>query len=223
MRYVYYNYSGRPARVMLDDKELPESCEVYDTQRKKLVRSEWVKDDVFFNTHLAQEISREEFEALLSGLSGYVVGCCSFDKLGTDERAACVDIVTVGGAVSPVHAAAELPLAPVTAIVKSGEEIVGVGAIKRARPGYAAGRAQRSGYAFDPDMNELGYVAVQEKHWGYGLSSRLVESLLAKHVGPLWATTDNDTMKKTLERAGFARKGHEWDGERGCLSLWIKN
>ncbi len=223
MRYVYYNYSGRPARVMLDDKDLPEFCEVYDPQRKKLVRSEWVKDDVFFNTHLAQEISGEEFEVVLNALSGYVVDNCSFNKLGKEERAACVDIVTAGGAVSPVHAEAELPLAPVTAIVKSGEEIVGVGAIKRARPGYAAGRAQKSGYAFDPNMNELGYVAVQRKHWDHGLSARLVEVLLSKHVGPLWATTDNDAMKPTLERAGFVRKGHEWDGERGCLSLWIKD
>jgi hypothetical protein len=68
VRYVYYNYSGRPARVMLDDKDLPESCEVYDPQRKTLVRDEWVRDDVFFNTHLAQEISAEEFAALLEQL-----------------------------------------------------------------------------------------------------------------------------------------------------------
>lgn len=223
MRYVYYNYEGRPARVMLDDKGLPETCEVYDPQRKKLVRSEWVKDDVFFNTQLAQEISAGEFEALLNGLSGYAVENCSFNKLGKDECAACVDIVTAGGAVKRVYAEAELPLALVTAIAKSGEKIVGVGAIKRARPDYAAGRARHSGYAFDPNMNELGYVAVLEKHWGYGLSSRLVETLLSKHVGPLWATTDNEAMKQTLERAGFGRKGHEWDGERGCLSLWIKD
>lgn len=222
MRYVYYNYSGRPARVMLDDKGLPEFCEVYDAQRKKLVRSAWVENDVFFNTHLAQEISAEEFEALLDGLSGYAVEYCSFNKLGEEERATCVDIVTAGGAVKLVYAEAELPLAPVVALVRSGQEIVGVGAIKRIRP-YTASVARYSGYPFNPNTNELGYVAVDDKHENRGLSSRIVTALLSKHDGPLFATTDDDRMKNTLRKAGFQMKGHEWDGDRGCLSLWLKD
>ena len=35
----------------------------------------------------------------------------------------------------------------------------------------------------------------------------------------LFATTDHEWMRKTLSKAGFLKKGKEWPGQRGMLSL----
>jgi len=138
------------------------------------------------------------------------------------ELATCIAIIEAGEAVNPELAKGELPLARVLVIARSGGDIVGVGAIKRARPTYAAGRAKKSGFAFDKDTLELGYVAVCCKHRKRGLSKQIVAELLAKYNGRLFATTDHDGMKKTLGGSGFVKKGKEWEGERGQLSLWIR-
>ena len=127
-----------------------------------------------------------------------------------------------GNTVNRKSAAAELPRAAVLAIARAGERIVGVGAIKRARPAYAGRIAKRSEFAFDPDMPELGYVAVDGNHGNRGLSRRIVVALLSEHDGTLFATTDSDYMKKTLAGAGFVQNGQEWKGQRGRLSLWIR-
>jgi RimJ/RimL family protein N-acetyltransferase len=97
-----------------------------------------------------------------------------------------------------------------------------LGAIKRIRRGYASAIGERSGIEFPSGTPELGYVAVDEKHRGNRLSPRIVAELLKKNAAPLFATTDNDRMKNTLEKAGFRRQGREWDGKRGRLSLWLK-
>ena len=50
----------------------------------------------------------------------------------------------------------------------------------------------------------------------------LVGTLLKSVPGGLFATTDDEHMMKTLSGAGFARRGSEWPGRRGRLSLWLK-
>lgn len=102
---------------------------------------------------------------------------------------------------------------------------MGVGAIKHVRTGYASTIAstRKSGSSFDPNMLELGYIAVDALHRNRGLSHRIVAELLSKHQGQLFATTSNAGMKKTLGNAGFVRKGRDWRGQRhNQLSLWIK-
>jgi GNAT superfamily N-acetyltransferase len=152
----------------------------------------------------------------------YDVKVCSGQDMTEDEIADCVALITAGGAVDPDWAAASLPRAQLLAIVRTDTKIVGVGAIKRVRPAYAAGRAALSAATFDANMSELGYVVVDETHQGHRISTRIVDDLLKNHAGPLYATTDSARMKKTLERAGFVQHGHEWPGQRGQLSLWIK-
>jgi hypothetical protein len=115
----------------------------------------------------------------------------------------------------------ELPFATLIVVAHHGDQIVGVGAIKRVRPDYTSKIAQRSGVFLDPDTPDLGYVAVDSTHRGNNLSDFIVEKLLSKHRGPLFATTFNDLMKKTLTRAGFVQKGNEWAGQNGQLSLWM--
>ena len=149
-------------------------------------------------------------------------------KLGSDllpeEIAACVKVIREGSAVDPTTAAQELPYAVAVAIVCAGEHIVGVGAIKRSRPDYAKriASAAKSAFAFDPQMNELGYVAVLPAHRG-GRSGPIMNSLLERFSGPLWATTSEDLMKHSLGNRGFVQKGKEWPSTKGNrLSLWIK-
>ena len=64
MPFRYFNYFGRPARLTVDDKDIPELCEVWDTKQKKLVVNNWVETDIFFDGR-AEMISEEEFDALV--------------------------------------------------------------------------------------------------------------------------------------------------------------
>ena len=144
--------------------------------------------------------------------------------LSAQEIISCVTVVREGCAVDPERAELELPRAVTVALVRAGSEIVGVGAIKRPRPNYAAliANAVRSGFVFDTQMNELGYVAVLMVHRG-GRSGLIMDSLLGRFSGPLWATTSEELMKHSLSNRGFSQKGKEWlnpEGKR--LSLWIK-
>lgn len=223
MTFRYFEYQGRPVRMTLDDKELPARTEVWDGARKALVENTEIEADIFFDGREARTISIEDFSSLLNQISGYVVARCDFEKLTADEHAACEAILADGNAVDTNFAAAELPQAPVVVAAKSDGVIVGLGAIKRARRQYAATIAGRSGFAFSPDWNELGYVAVAKDHRRHGLSSRITETLLSYHDAPLWATTDDAGMKAVLRKYGFHSEGHEWDGGRDRLSLWIRN
>lgn len=154
----------------------------------------------------------------------YVVQGCVPENLDHAEMAACIAMVKKGEAVDPQSAARELARASLLAVVRKGRQVVGVGAIKRPRPGYATEKiAKPSGHAFPADTPELGYVAVDPEHRGKHLSPKIVAALLAEHQGPLFATTDCERMKTVLSKAGFLHKGDEWMGKRGQLSLWLKD
>jgi hypothetical protein len=152
----------------------------------------------------------------------YTVVTCAPGALSGADIERCIAIITSGDAVDPKSAARELPRTSALALVRTEGEIVGVGAIKRVRTGYTADIAQKSGFVFDSGTAELGYVAVDDKHRGKRLSHRIVEALTAQH-GPLFATTDNEYMKRSLAAAGFVKKGHGWKGNRDELSLWIRD
>lgn len=141
------------------------------------------------------------------------------------ELGACIAIVNRGDAVDPESADEELGRSEVIAIARKGADIVGVGAIKRVRTGYASkiASSMKSGWSFDPNTLEVGYVAVDAQRRKRGLSHRIVAALLSKHQDRLFATTSNEGMKKTLAGAGFVPKGQEWRGQKhNLLSLWIK-
>jgi len=65
MPYRYFDYAGRPARIMLDDHDIPESCEVFDTRQRKLVRNDTLTLDVM-DAYESRMISAGEFAALLA-------------------------------------------------------------------------------------------------------------------------------------------------------------
>jgi len=143
-------------------------------------------------------------------------------KLTDNDFGTCIAIIRAGGAVNLKSAQRELRIAAALAIARHGDRIVGVGAIKRSRPEYAAAIAYKSGATFPSETLELGYVAVEASHRRHGLSERLVSTLLAGQSGPLFATTSSDAMKRTLRSANFAQRGHEWKGSTSMLSLWLR-
>src|SRR5262245_52740959 len=125
---------------------------------------------------------------------GYDVGLCS-GFLNEEELSRCLAIIEEGEAVDIDAAMENLPAALTVAVARKEGEAVGVGAIKAIRPGYARHAARNSEFAFDPNMHELGYVAVTEAHRGKRLSERIVDELLSQYAGPLFATTSSPAMK----------------------------
>ena len=149
---------------------------------------------------------------------------CPGNNLSNEVIDACVKLIRQGDAVDPESAKAELPLAEMVAMRRAGQKVVAIGAIKRRRPKYAADIAQKSGFSFDHNMLELGYVSVGKSHQGQGLSHQIVTSLLtALPDRSLFATTSYERMKGTLKKADFILKGNEWQGNKSQLSLWIKS
>ncbi len=154
----------------------------------------------------------------------YRVGICAPGDLTAAEMARCAAIIIEGEAIeNPESVKAWLPRSVALAVVRNGEEIVGVGAIKPARPIYAARIAAESEHSFAPNMLELGYIARDPAHRNNRFSPRIVAALLERHGGgPIWATTSSPTIKAALTDAGFRHQGKEWDKPSGRLSLWLK-
>ena len=69
MTVRYFNYGGRPVRMTLDDRDIPERTEVWDPAQKRLVENLDIETDIFFDGRRARAISEAEFEALLKSLS----------------------------------------------------------------------------------------------------------------------------------------------------------
>lgn len=147
-------------------------------------------------------------------------------ELSEEELSAFKAILEEGKAVDVPKAMRQLPRACAVVILRLDGKIVGLGAIKQPRPKYARGISspEKSGHQFDPFMHELGYLAVSEGHQRKGGSGQIVKLLLSTSPGPLWATTYNEGMKRTLGRNGFKRCGTAWLNEdrMDCLSLWIR-
>jgi predicted GNAT family N-acyltransferase len=143
--------------------------------------------------------------------------------LNAEDQAVCVSIIGSGDAVDVESARQELPRATAVAVARCGNQIVGVGAIKRRRTQYAATISKKSNFTFPTETLELGYVAVVgPAHRGQRLSHKLLAALLVGREDMLFATTANDRMKETLKKAGFVAQGEEWDGNDSTLSLWVR-
>jgi hypothetical protein len=136
------------------------------------------------------------------------------------QNSASASKLSDGGAVT--ISLEKLQKARMLALARKGGVIVGVGSIKRDRPDRAADIAHRSGFSFPKETPELGYVAIAPQHRRRGLSHKVVGALVKAMPGTLLATTDDEHMMKTLSGAGFVRRGREWPGHRGQLSLWLK-
>ncbi|MCU1314911.1 MAG: hypothetical protein JWN63_233 [Candidatus Acidoferrum typicum] len=153
----------------------------------------------------------------------YQVALVEAADLSAADQAVCISIIKRGDAVDLESAQRELPKAIAVAVVCVGNQIVGVGTIKRRRVKYATKVSQDAHFKFPAATLELGYVAIDPAHWGHGLSHKLVAALLAGRNDALFATTSNDRMKEALRKAGFFSRGQEWDGNHSRLSLWLRH
>jgi hypothetical protein len=157
------------------------------------------------------------------GSSEYTVNASAPSALSQTELADCVTLIASGGAVDPSSAKRELPYATSVATARKSDTVVGVGAIKRIRRGYASSISKHSGVNFPSDTPELGYVRIHDDHQRKGLSRRIVTALLSGYGGAVFATTSSAAMKKTLREAEFCMEGCEWEGKSGAqLSLWLR-
>jgi len=121
--------------------------------------------------------------------------------------------------------------AEVLAFLEHGNEMIGVGALKRQHPNYttriftnAKARRAASNYGL-----ELGWVVVGEAHRGRKYSLPIVEALVAhaadKRIYATSAST-NEPMHKALIRYKFERDGDEWpstERENTNLLLFVRN
>jgi len=146
------------------------------------------------------EVMSEQLQTFLTG------------GLSKEDLDACASLIAEGDAVDPDTAAEHLPHCLFVVVKRDGDQIVGVGAIKGQRPGYASGVARKSTVEFDQHMHELGYVVVKESHRGNDISKQITAKLLSLFQGkPLFATTSNKFMEKTLVRIPvivIAQSGH---------------
>jgi ribosomal protein S18 acetylase RimI-like enzyme len=152
----------------------------------------------------------------------YEVEVYASRELSHADLEACCAIIENGGAVNPNAMRRNLPSCTAFAVARAGAQIVGVGTIKAVRTEYAASVAKKSGADFPPHTLELGYVAVRRDHRNRGLAQRIATALASRYGFPLFATTDEEWMKRILAKAGFVKKGKEWKGRRGMLSYWEK-
>lgn len=150
------------------------------------------------------------------------VEVCDPIKLTKSDRAQIEAILRAGRAVNVPSAMSEIPQAPAFALARQDGKIVGVGAIKRPRPGYAKLKQEDAKFTFDTEIAELGYVAIDSDFQDNHLSGRITDKLLAAYSGPLFSTTDDEKMKFTLGNRGFQQKGTAWKGKRGVLTLWLR-
>jgi GNAT superfamily N-acetyltransferase len=144
------------------------------------------------------------------------------DKLSDADWSRVEAILRAGGAVNVSSALAEIPISTVLVLARQTGIVVGFGAIKRERPDYARKTQDKAGGAFDLEMCELGYVAIDGDFQKQGISSRILDTLLAAYPHGLFCTTDSEEMKGSLERRDFKQTGKTWRGNRGDLSLWIR-
>jgi hypothetical protein len=142
----------------------------------------------------------------------YEVKACAPKELSRAELESCFAIIGDGGAVNVNTMRRDLPNSSVLAIARTGGRIIGAGAIKPVRKTYAAKVAKDSGVQFPPDTLELGYVAVQSDHRNRGLSHRIASVLVSSLTVRLFATTDEEWMKRVLSKAGFVKKAKNGKG-----------
>jgi RimJ/RimL family protein N-acetyltransferase len=121
--------------------------------------------------------------------------------------------------------------AEVLAFSRHGNEIIGVGALKRQHPNYTA-RIFKSANAKSAAGNfglELGWVVIGEAHRRKGHSLPIVAALIAHAAGkPIYATSasTNEPMHKALIKYSFERDGGDWpstERKNTSLRLFVRN
>ena len=93
-------------------------------------------------------------------------------------------------------------------------ELIGVSAIKQKNKDSVK-HIKTKAQVYDEDIPtvELGYSVTKDGFRGKGINKEINDALL-KNVSDekIYATTDNDTMRKYLIKSGFSKKGESFKG-----------
>jgi predicted GNAT family N-acyltransferase len=146
-------------------------------------------------------------------------GACS-----AEERARFAELVRRGGEVDAHGLDGRILRANTLALLKQGDELAGIAAIKNPLPRYrrSAFMKAEAGLSDEEWCYELGWIFLVERMRGKGYSLKLVKCALDAVVGcRVFATsrTDNVAMHKTLAHFGFAQQGAAYPSERGDHQL----
>lgn len=64
MAVAYFNFAGTPAKVVLDEDDIPQSCEIYDRRERVFAARDELTLDVI-DSYDSLKISEQEFRKLL--------------------------------------------------------------------------------------------------------------------------------------------------------------
>lgn len=136
------------------------------------------------------------------------------------DRTRFRDLVVEAGEVVGAALAANIAKARALVVAREAGTICGVAALKRPQGSYRQKIAKQAqvDLAQCAWPYELGYVYIEPKLQGRGLSHRLVAAALKHRDGAgVFATVrvSNRRMRATLEKAGFAPAGETYEGLQG--------
>lgn len=127
----------------------------------------------------------------------------------------CLTVIRAGEAIRLPNTATLRHQCQLIATARDEAAIIGIYAIKRARPAIARWIMTNAAAKFNPTTPELGYAAIAPTHRGRDLSTILRATIMAAHHGPLYAVTSHPASIHGLGRAGFTQIGQPWRGQRG--------
>jgi GNAT superfamily N-acetyltransferase len=150
--------------------------------------------------------------AIMNRDSSVAVVVQSPSACAAKELSAFEQFVLAGGEVNAETLLGLVARSLSLAFAKVGEELVGVGAIKRPNGNYRAYVFAKAGVKQDPEQFEfeLGWVYVRPSARGKGLASGIVEALIPSlHGAHAYATSrvNNVQMHASLKRFGFKPVG----------------
>lgn len=152
-----------------------------------------------------------------------------------EEKRACIDLITIGGAVEEGHVEAGINRAGVILfLAKDESKIVGVAALKIPNHSYRTRLESIKGSQYSIPAEqfpfELGYVATAPEYTGQGIAKKLttvaVNRFLQCSNQGIFATTSDEAMLKTiLPDVGFKIRGEPWPNENsdGELRLMTRS
>lgn len=145
------------------------------------------------------------------------------------DRTAFEALVVRGGEVDPVRLTDRIAAAKMLAFAHAGEELVGVGGLKRPNLGYHRKVFSKSDSALSATdfPLEIGWVYVVPAYRRKRIARRIVEALLdAAGNRRVFSTsrTENRSMHGLLEQFGFVRDGKPYlsDDESYELQLFVR-
>jgi predicted GNAT family N-acyltransferase len=132
-----------------------------------------------------------------------------------EELESFKNLVLYGGQVDPIGLEDRIKKCRFLAFCYSdNEELIGVSAVKQKNKNSVQNVMKKAG-ASDSEIPtiELGYSVTKAEYRSKGINRQLNDELLDKVKGEkIYATTDNDTMRKYLQEKGFNKKGKSFIG-----------